>query len=196
MEEKILTQQESLDIISRMIKQTRNNLEKGGGNIYLLWGYLWLTVALAVYFVITTTGDYRAQWLWFAIPAVGYPGMIMLLKKRTSAAVTFASSVIAKIWIVIGVCALLLSLFMLINPFAFPMLFVMALLINAGVAMSGLIIRFKPVIIAGFGGIVLSFSLLMIAGFEQILVFAAFSLIMLIIPGHILNFASRKHKAK
>ncbi len=194
MEEKKLTQQESLDIISRMINETRNNLERGGGNIFLLWGYLWLFVSLAVYFVISASGDYRAQWLWFLIPLIGYPGMTLLLKKRTGTAVTFASSFIAKIWIVIGVCALLLSLFMLINPFAFPMLFVMALLINAGVAISGLVIRFKPVIIAGFSGIILSFLLLLIGGFEQILVFAAFSVVMLIIPGHILNISSRKHK--
>ena len=38
MEEKNLTQNESLELISRMIKETRTNLEKNGGGIYLLWG--------------------------------------------------------------------------------------------------------------------------------------------------------------
>jgi hypothetical protein len=195
MEEKKLSQNESLELITRMIKETRNDMERGGGNIYLLWGYLWLVVALTVYGLIHYTGDYRATWLWFAMPLVGYPVMYFMLKKREKKAVTFVDAVITKIWIVIGVCALLLSLFMVVNHKAFPIMFVMALLINAGVAMSGLVIKFKPTIIAGFAGILLSFALLLIPGINQILVFAAFSVIMLIIPGHILNAASRKAKA-
>jgi len=187
MEEKNLTQQESLELISNMIKETRHNLEKGGGNYFLLWGYLWLVVSLAVYALVVQTGDYHAQWLWFAMPIIGYPSMYFMLKNKDKKAVTFVSRVIYKIWIVIGLSALLLSLFMVINPTAYPILFVMALIINIGVALSGLVLEFKPVTIAGFLGIILSFSLLMITGIEQVLVFAAFSIIMLIIPGHILN---------
>jgi hypothetical protein len=195
MEEKNLSKNESLELIARMIKESRNDMERGGGNIYLLWGYLWLVVALVVYGLIHYTGDYRATWLWFAMPLVGYPVMYFMLKNRKRRATTFVEAVISRIWIVIGVCALLLSLFMFIDHNSFPIMFVMALLINAGVAMSGLVIKFKPTIIAGFVGILLSFSLLLIPGINQILVFAAFSIIMLIIPGHILNAASRKANA-
>ncbi|MPM88050.1 hypothetical protein SDC9_135151 [bioreactor metagenome] len=194
MEEKNLTQQESLELISRMIKESRNNLEKGGGNIYLLWGYLWLATALAVYFTIILTGDYRGQWLWFAMPIIGYPAMLIMLKNRKKSIVTFVDKTISKIWIVLGMCALLLSLYMMVDYSAYPILFVMALLINAGVAMSGLIIRFRPISVAGFAGILFSFLILMIPGLDKILVFAAFSVIMLIIPGHILNATSKKNK--
>ncbi|NCB19653.1 MAG: hypothetical protein EOM61_08550 [Bacteroidia bacterium] len=194
MEEKNLTQQESLELISRMIKESRNNLEKGGGNIYLLWGYLWLATALAVYFTIILTGDYRGQWLWFAMPIIGYPSMLIMLKNRKKSVVTFVDKTISKIWIVLGMCALLLSLYMMVDYSAYPILFVMALLINAGVAMSGLIIRFRPISVAGFAGILFSFLILMIPGLDKILVFAAFSVIMLIIPGHILNATSKKNK--
>ncbi len=192
MEEKNLTQKESLELIARMIKESRNDMERGGGDIYLLWGYLTLVISLAIYGLILYTGDYRVQWLWFAMPLVGYPVMYFMLKNREKKAITFVDAVISKIWIVIGVCALLLSLFMVVNYKAFPIMFVMALLISAGVAMSGLVIKFKPTIIAGFAGIIISFALLLIPGINQILVFAAFSVIMLIIPGHILNTASRK----
>lgn len=194
MEERNLTQNESLEIITRMIKETRNNLEKGGGSIYLLWGYVWLFVSLAIYFLLMKTGDYSMQWLWFAIPLIGYPGMIYLLKKEKRGATTFAGRVIGNIWVVIGVVAALLSLYMFIDYKAFPILFTMALLINTGVAMSGLIIKFKPIIVAGFLGILLSFVMLMINGLDQILIFSLFAVIMLIIPGHILNAASRKVK--
>lgn len=194
MEDKKLTQSESLELITKMIKETRNNLERDGGSIYLLWGYVWLFASLAIYFLLRETGDHRVQWLWFAIPAVGYPSMIYLLKKRDKGAVSFAGRIIGKIWIVTGVAAGLLSLYMFIDYNAFPMLFTMALLINTGVAMSGLIIKFKPIIAAGFLGILLSFALLMVSGLNQILIFSLFAVIMLIIPGHILNAASRNIK--
>lgn len=189
MEEKNISQQESLDIISNMIKQTQTNIEKGGGAIFLLWGYLSLVVAIAIYLVVSQTGDYRAQYIWFITPLVGYPIMYFMLKKKEPAVVTFVSKTIGKVWVTIGTAALLLSLFMLINPAAFPILFVMALLINIGVTLSGLVLEYKSISIAGFLGILLSFSLLVIPGIEQILVFAAFSVIMLIVPGHILNSA-------
>ena len=192
MEEKKLNQNESLEIISKMIKETRTNLERDGGGIYLLWGYLWLIVALAIYFLILKTGDYRVQWLWFAMPLIGYPTMIYMLKKREKGAVTFVGRVIGSIWITIGVAAGLLSLYMLVDYKAYPILFVMALLVNVGVAISGLVIKFKPVIIAGFLGIALSFVMLMVSGPSQILVYAGFAVLMLIIPGHILNNAKRR----
>lgn len=192
MEEKKLNQNESLEIISKMIKETRTNLERDGGGIYLLWGYLWLIVALAIYFLILKTGDYRVQWLWFAMPLIGYPTMIYMLKKREKGAVTFVGRVIGSIWITIGVAAGLLSLYMVVDYKAYPILFVMALLVNVGVAISGLVIKFKPVIIAGFLGIALSFVMLMVSGPSQILVYAGFAVLMLIIPGHILNNAKRR----
>ncbi len=195
MEEKNLTQNESLELISRMIKETRNNLERGGGNIYLLWGYVWFAVSLVIYLLLLKTGDYRVQWLWFAIPVIGYPGMMYLLKKREKGAVTFVGRVISSIWIVLGAVAGLLSLYMFVDYKAYPILFVMSLLINSGVAISGLVIKFRPVAIAGFFGIVLSFGMLMVTGLNQILIYALFALVMLIIPGHILNAACKKAKA-
>ncbi len=69
MEEKNLTQKESLELITKMIRETRSNLEHNGGRIYLLWGYLCLVVSVVIYFLLAKTGDYRVQWLWFAIPS-------------------------------------------------------------------------------------------------------------------------------
>lgn len=194
MEEKNLTQNESLELISRMIKETRNNLERGGGNIYLLWGYVWLFVSLVIYVLLLKTGDYRVQWLWFGIPLLGYPGMIYMLKKQDKGAVTFVGRVISNIWIVVGVVAGLLSLYMFIDYKAYPIMFLMSLLVNSAVAMSGLILKFRPIAIAGFLGILLSFAMLMVSGLNQILIYALFAVIMLIIPGHILNAACRKAK--
>ena len=39
MEEKKLSEQESLELISQMIRSTRKNMEVGSGNQFLYWGY-------------------------------------------------------------------------------------------------------------------------------------------------------------
>lgn len=194
MEEKILSEKESLELISKMISETKNKLERGGGNIFLLWGYLGVCVSLIVYGLLNFTGNHSVMWLWFLIPVIGYPAMFFMRSKSQTGSVTFIGSVISKIWIVIGVCTVLVSISVLYDYTLLPILFIMSLLVTAGVAMSGLVLKFKPATIAGFIGIVLSFALLLVSWKSQILVFAAMSAIMLIIPGHILNSAFRKQQ--
>ena len=194
MEEKILSEKESLELISKMISETKNKLERGGGNIFLLWGYLGVCVSLIVYGLLNFTENYAVQWLWFLIPIIGYPAMFFMKGKSQTGSVTFIGSVISKIWIVIGVCTILVSISILYDYTLLPILFIMSLLVTAGVAMSGLVLKFKPAAVAGFIGIILSFVLLLVSWKSQILVFATMSAIMLIIPGHILNSAFRKQQ--
>jgi len=189
MENKILSQDESLELITRMIQETRKGFEKGGGNIFLLWGYLCLGVSLLVYFLFHYTSNYSVLWLWFLIPVLGYPFMYLIKRRDRKRIVTFIDSVICKIWIVIGFCTLLICLTILYDYSLLPILFLISLLVTSGVAMSGLIMKFKPVIISGFIGIFICFCFLFVPWVYQTLVFSAMAIIMLIIPGHILNLS-------
>ena len=40
MEDRKLNEKESLELITQMIQNTRRNLDAGGGNMFLLWGYV------------------------------------------------------------------------------------------------------------------------------------------------------------
>ncbi|MEA4995099.1 MAG: hypothetical protein VB079_01265, partial [Petrimonas sp.] len=76
----------------------------------------------------------------------------------------------------------------------FPVLFLVVLLISAGTAMTGLVIKFKPLVISGFGGMLLSILCLILReSLDSILVFAALFLLVQVIPGHILNYKNRKN---
>ena len=48
MEDRKLSEKESLELITRMIQNTRRNLDAGGGNMFLVWGYVGELVTLAV----------------------------------------------------------------------------------------------------------------------------------------------------
>ena len=50
MEEKTLNERESLEIITRMIQETKNKLEVGDGNILLIWGYVWLSLSMPCFY--------------------------------------------------------------------------------------------------------------------------------------------------
>mgnify|MGYP006896700752 CR=1 FL=1 len=49
MEDRKITEQESFELISQMIQNTRRNLDAGSGNIFLLWGYIGTIATLVVY---------------------------------------------------------------------------------------------------------------------------------------------------
>lgn len=193
MEEKQLNEKESLELITQMILNTQQRMEKGNGTHFLIWGYTTVIVSLTVWYLLSITGNYQWNWLWFAIPVIGIPLMLLTLKKQTHYPKTYIDRVISYVWIVIGVSAFFPSIaasFM----HNFPILFLVVLLISIGTAITGLIIRFLPLIIAGFTGMCLSIVCLVLNNTpESILVFAALFLLIQVIPGHILNWKGRKN---
>lgn len=51
MEEKKLSEQESLELISQMIRSTRKNMEVGSGNQFLYWGYFTAALSVLLFFI-------------------------------------------------------------------------------------------------------------------------------------------------
>ena len=67
MKEKLFSEKDSLELISQMLKQTRQNLEVGSGNIFLYYGYAALTISLLVFVLIFLTGNPVWAALWFVM---------------------------------------------------------------------------------------------------------------------------------
>lgn len=192
MEEKQLNEKESLQLITQMIRNTQRKFEKGSGIPFLVWGYTTVIVSLAVWYMLTRTLDYRWNGLWLAIPVIGYPIMMLSIKNNDPNPKTYIDKIITYVWIVFGVSAFILSVASAFVP-NFPILFSIVLLISMGTAITGLIIKFGLLSIAGFIGMGLSFMCLIVNTADSILIFAALFLLVQVIPGHILNYKSRKN---
>lgn len=82
MEDRKLNEKESLELITQMIRNSKKNLRVGSGNMLLLWGYLCAVTAIIVYIFVLVTENQAWNWLWFLIPAVGYPVMYWQKKKE------------------------------------------------------------------------------------------------------------------
>ncbi|HEY5590459.1 MAG TPA: hypothetical protein VIK55_05525 [Paludibacter sp.] len=190
MEEKKLTEKESLELISQMIRNTRLRLEQGNGIPFLIWGYTTFFVSLVVNYLITKTGNYQYNWLWFAIPVIGSVGMFISKKNNPKKSMNYVDRIIASIWTVIGIAvfSIALSAFFV----RIPVLSLMLLLMGIGTALTGMVIKFKPVIVSGFIGMASCAIPFVIKGSEQMIVFGFIFLIMMVIPGHILNYMGRR----
>ena len=135
-----LTEQQSLELITRMISETRTRLVRNSGTPFLIWGYATVAVAIFEYFVQSTFTD-PAPWLWawWTIPVIGIIGML-ILGRRDTGAKNYLDRTVSAVWAVCSISILTvavpLSLFYHVS-----MLFSVAVLIGIGTTITGRIIR-------------------------------------------------------
>ena len=194
MEAKKFTEKESLELISQMIRNTQQKIETGSGNPFLIWGYASVFFAVLVYVLLLTTNSYTAYMAYMGIPVVGIFGMIFLSRKEQNQkyVATYIDKTITNIWIVFGSVGFVVSLGTFYT--LFPILAVLSLLMGMGVTITGLILKMKTVVIAGIIGIIGVIPLLFVEKLAiQNLLFAAIFLLMLVVPGHLLNHKGKRN---
>lgn len=193
MEDKVLTEKESLDLISQMIRNTRSRLEDNSGIPFLIWGYTTVIVAVIVWSLVTTSGNYLWHWLWFAIPVFGGTLWLLHNKKQLnnrSRVITFVDRAISHVWMVFGIASFMISIISFLTYI--PILFIVLLTMGMATAITGLIIRFKPIIFSGFIGILFSPLCVIVRDTSSILIFAAIFVLMMVISGHMLNYTAKR----
>lgn len=196
MQKKELNAAESVELIARMIDNTRRHLERNAGMPFLVWGYATVATTAAVAAALLRTGDPRWHWLWLAIPLLGWAGMLVAQRRQGERHVrTFIDRVVSHIWTVFGISswAVVLPAF-LGTAERMPVLPVILLLMGMGTTLTGLVIRFSPLTAGGIVAIVLSPALLVAPDLWNPLLFGAGFALMMIVPGHILNYRSNRPK--
>ncbi len=213
MEEKKLNSQESLELITRMINQTKRQLHIGEGNLLLIWGYTSAIVALLVGILLYATGGNPAvNWLWFLIWIVGGTATAVISRRDKSRIEkmpsTYVDRLTSSLWTTIGMLftvatfmALGFSLFA--GKDAWTVMLILAFVMcGFGVTMQGFIIREKSMVA---GGVVSLLSGIFVAccvvsstplGVWWIIpVFIICFTCAMIVPGHILNAKAKRQNA-
>ena len=185
-------EEESMALIAEMIRNTQRKMERGAGTPMLVWGYATVLATLAVWAGVTFTGDYRAQFLWFLIPVIGLTWM--LFQRRQPPEVrTYVDKVVSYIWIVMGWSGFIVSCLSFLGAIQATILFIITLMMGQGSVLTGLVTRFRPLIIGGIVALLLSVALLYLHTLgPHLLIFALAFVAMGIIPGHILNRRAKK----
>lgn len=188
MEDRNLTEKESLELITRMIKETQENTARYAAYPLLIWGYMTLAISLVIWYVLSFVGDYyQIYFLWFLLPALAFPLTLFYSRKDRSKRGTrnYIDRITGQIWMVFGFVGFFLSVASFVGRV--DIYFLIPLLMGMGVTLSGCVSRFKPMVVLGMIGIVVSFLTLWIQDVDRLLIFAAIFVIMMIIPGHLLN---------
>lgn len=205
MEEKKLSEKESLEVIATMIARTRQRY-LGDGNIMLMWGYLVVAVAALVWIMLAATHCGAWSWLWFAIPVIGGVATPLMVRrqKRVVGAVTYSDKIMSRLWTVVGVSEFALALLCFafaalaqVNCWIAMMAYSIVVVPVAEIA-QGLVVRESSLTVGGIVG--LSVGLLtmccvaggvpLAASWFMPLFMVAFAA-MMIVPGHIINHKAR-----
>ncbi len=211
MEEKKMTEKESMELIATMIAKTRRHLTRGEGNMLLFWGYLCAIVTVMDFiFVYLRYGaginiPFRPDWIWWLIPLIGIPYTIIVKHRKANdrTVMTYTDKISLNLWnyvlwlAVIAICIgglfsiVGFSIWYWMMPFIF-------FVVGMAASFQGMIINEKTMIWGGAFSVLSGGFLVagILAGSTWMrmwtgpLFIIAF-IVMMIIPGHILN-----HKAK
>lgn len=198
MEEKKMTEKESLELVFRMIQATRQNLGKGSGNYFLVYGYMALILSVAIYMLLYVTGNtlWAVGWFLMFLPMI----VIAFRKKENKPlVVTYTDSMVKKVWQVIGslfslTIFVMLVLMFIMGKYDFVLMLPLSLLYaGIGTAITGLVIKESCLVYGSFVGFVFAIYMLMsytLNGSAEMiwnLYFGLSLVVMMVVPGHVLN---------
>ena len=197
-EQKEFSPQQSLAVIQSMIDTARNQFSENG-HLYLLWGWVVLVCSIAQ-FVLLYYFDYPQHYMVWMLTwaAFIYQTIYLIRSKRREKVKTYADRLLGFVWMVF-----------IIMMFLFGFLFGRALgddyykMITPGFLalygmptfLSGIVLRFRALIIGGICCWLLSVLSNYIPHDFQLLLLAAAMISAWIIPGYLLRMKYKKENA-
>ena len=192
MEEKALTEKESLELITGMINKAKNQVSENGF-LYIIWGWV-ILICCIVQFTSDQFFHYRyVYFVWFSTYGVLLFQIIYLVRKKKSGrSKTYTEEINGFVWIAFAVGALLMVY--ICSRFETTQLLLPLLLIFYGIPtfLSGTILQFKPLIIGGVFCWILAFTSTFIMFEYQILLITAAVIAAWLIPGYLLQKKYKK----
>lgn len=144
-EEKLLTGEESLKIITDMISKTKINISQGSFHL-LFWGWLIFSCSLGEYLLWKLT-DLASPWyVWLlTIPGVFVSLIYGFAKGRKELVYTYATSIYIWTWMAFLFAAIVLFIVVWGNfQYIGPLILTLAAMASF---VSGIIIKFRPLVI-------------------------------------------------
>jgi hypothetical protein len=192
--DEIMTPEESLFLITKTIEETKKRFIENG-HIMILWGSLTFIVFVSQY-ILVLLGLYKffdIAWTCILFPLGAIYTLLYIkrkVKKNNLPRTIIGSIIITMSWM-FGANLMILGLIFghklgeVIAP-----IFLILLALN--IIMIGVSIKFKPIIIGGILLNLMGFAAFYINGQYHGLIMAAGAVVAMIIPGILLNKASKK----
>ena len=205
MENNKLSEAQSLELITSMIQDSRSRLARNSGTPFLIWGYTTVAVSLFNALALYLGWSHAWAWSWFTIPVIGWLGMMLLFKQEPSAR-NYIDRIVSMIWVVIGLS--FAWLFVGAVVFGCSISFLTVVVMGIGTVLTGCVIKHRTTTICGWAAMCASlifpivYFIMAKSGsasaiseiwiWGELIVFAIIFLVMMVIPGHILNHKYNK----
>ena len=148
-ENKEMTAQESLGIITEMMNNSRRSILQNSGKHFILWGILLTVMSLVIYELMHVTKDPVWNLLWFAMPLIGFPMAHFIGKNKVEVPQSFISKQLHGIWLAYCAFAVVTSaVFMFIAPQNLTLIIIMAF--GFAECISGITLKNWAIIVGGF----------------------------------------------
>lgn len=188
--EENLSGQQSLQLIESMINKAKNQFSENG-DLYLLWGW-WVFACSIIEFILLNQLQYEKHWLvWWTVPLVILYQIFYLRNKKNHQRVrTYTDEIIGFVWLTFLILlALLLFLLSRIDDPVKISLIDPAFLILYGMPtfLSGIILKFRPLLIGGIGCWILSVIITFVSPAYHLLFIPVAMVMAWIIPGYLLK---------
>lgn len=183
--------QQSLQLIESMINRAKDKFAEDGF-MYLVWGWLVLVCSI-LQFVLLHIVKYPQHYIvWLAtIPAFVYQFFYVRKKRRQQTVITYTGYIVGFVWITFVVVMILLGFlvgFLTTGEYYSHIIHILLAVYGMPVFLTGVIIRFKPLIYGGIACWVLCIISTFIPVYDyQFLLIPTAMLLAWIIPGYMLR---------
>lgn len=184
---KEMTASESLNLITETFNKNRKDILRNSAKYFILWGSLLTATSFVIYLLWHMTGKPQWNFLWFAMPALGYLAAAMMGKYTKPVPQNEVSKMLSGVWSVFGTFAISLSA---IAVFLVPMNVSLIIVIILGLAecMSGVLLKNWPIIIGGFLlGVCGAVVAMLVKSEAQLLIFTLGG-VLLLVTGFVMKF--------
>lgn len=161
MEDKKPTPQESMALITKMIEDSKQRIATPDTRVSVMWATLSIVTAVIVGILCLITHDPRYNYIWLAIPIIGYPlNFSMGRKKAKRHEKTYVEYVNDGIWRIVGYITIALTAICLIyDAIGYPQIWIAMfyfafIVVGFAAAMTGVILKEKSYVFGGIFSIV------------------------------------------
>ena len=146
-EEKLMTGEESLRIITDMINKTKVSIAQSSFHL-LFWGWLILLCSVSDYILWNFVGYENSWYVWlFVIPGVFVSMFYGFTKGKRERVFTYGTTIYVSVWIGFLLASVVLFLLTFKSMESFGKYILM--LVGFPTFVSGFVLRFKPLILGG-----------------------------------------------
>ncbi len=185
--EQPFNEQNSLQLIESMINKAKNNFSESG-TLYLLWGIVVFVCSMFQFVAIHFYNNQNAYYIWFLTWLVVIYQVIFLSKKAKKEKVkTYTADILKYVWICFVSCMGILIYILLQQKAYYSINPAILVLYGMPTFLSGIILKFKPLVIGGMICWLLALVSVLVPYDFQLLFICAAVVVAWIIPGILLR---------